>query len=117
MNTLNLQQAAELLQIHPVTLQVKAKSGEIPGAKIGKCWVFVDIDLIDPIRSHYARQTLQGEQEKSLCHSINEKTRLFGGSRSPLTDELYKKALERPTKAKPRNFMTVSRPNFGNKLS
>jgi excisionase family DNA binding protein len=51
MNTLNLQQAAELLRIHPVTLQAKAKAGEIPGAKIGKCWVFVDVDLIDHIRA------------------------------------------------------------------
>lgn len=32
MNTLNLQQAAALLKIHPVTLQEKARAGEIPGA-------------------------------------------------------------------------------------
>ena len=91
MNTLDLQQAAELLRIHPVTLQAKAKAGEIPGAKIGKCWVFVEVDLIDHIRSQYPRRTLQGEQEISLCHSLNAKTRLFGGSKSPSTDELYKK--------------------------
>ena len=95
MNTLDLQQAAELLRIHPVTLQSKAKAGEIPGAKIGKCWVFVDVDLIEYIRSQYARRTLQGEQEISLCHSLNEKTRPFGGLKSPSTDALYKKALER----------------------
>ena len=106
MDTLNLQQAAELLRIHPVTLQAKAKAGEIPGAKIGKCWVFVDVDLIDHIRSQYPRRTLQGEQEISLCHSLNAKTRPSGGSRSPSTDKLYKKALERPTKAKPRNSTT-----------
>ena len=46
MNTFDLQQAADLLRIHPVTLQAKAKGGEIPGAKIGTCWVFVDVDLI-----------------------------------------------------------------------
>jgi hypothetical protein len=28
-------------------LQEKAKAGEIPGAKIGKCWVFVEFDLIE----------------------------------------------------------------------
>jgi hypothetical protein len=106
MNTLDLQQAAELLRIHPVTLQAKAKAGEIPGAKIGKCWVFVEVDLIDHIRSQYPRRTLQGEQEISLCHSLNEKTRLFGGLKSPSTDELYKKALERPTKTKLKNSTT-----------
>jgi hypothetical protein len=107
MNTLNLQQAAELLHIHPVTLQSQAKAGKIPGAKIGKCWVFVSIDLIDYIRSQYPRRTLQGEQEINLCHSLNEKTHLFGGLKSASTDELYKKALERPTKTKLKNSTTV----------
>ena len=106
MKTLDLQEAADLLRIHPVTLQGKAKAGEIPGAKIGKCWVFVDVDLIDHIRAHYPRRTLQGEQEISLCHSLNAKTRPSGGSRSPSTDELYKKALERPTNKKRRNTTT-----------
>jgi len=105
MKTLNLQQAAELLHIHPVTLQSKAKAGDIPGAKIGKCWVFVEIDLIDYLRSQYPRRTLQGEQEKILCHSINEKTRKSGGLKLPSTDELYKKALERPTNTKHKNSM------------
>jgi hypothetical protein len=36
MNTLNLQAAAKFLHIHPVTLQEKARAGEIPGAKIGQ---------------------------------------------------------------------------------
>ncbi|WP_084190973.1 helix-turn-helix domain-containing protein [Methylomarinum vadi] len=106
MKTLNLQQAAELLHIHPVTLQSKAKAGDIPGAKIGKCWVFVDVDLIKFIRSQYDRRTLQGEQEISLCHSLNVKTRPSGGSRSPSTDELYRKALAPPTKPKRKNSMT-----------
>ena len=105
MKTLDLQQAAALLHIHPVTLQSKAKSGVIPGAKVGKCWVFVEVDLVDYIRSNYGRRTLQGEQENNLCHSLNAKTRPFGGSRSPSTDALYKKALARPTGQKRRNVM------------
>lgn len=36
MNTLDLHQAAELLKVHPVTLQQRAKSGEIPGTKNGR---------------------------------------------------------------------------------
>ena len=51
MGTLTLQQAADYLKIHPVTLQEKARSGEIPGAKIGKRWVFLEIDLIEHIRA------------------------------------------------------------------
>ena len=44
--TLDLQQAAALLLIHPATLQAKAKAGAVPGARIGRRWVFVDDDLI-----------------------------------------------------------------------
>ena len=59
MQTLTLQEAARLLKIHPVTLLDKARGGEVPAAKIGKCWVFVDVDLIDYIRSQYRRRALQ----------------------------------------------------------
>lgn len=66
MNTFNLQEAARFLKIHPVTLQDKARAGDVPGAKIGKCWVFVEIDLIEYIRSQYPRRALQGEHERML---------------------------------------------------
>jgi len=36
MSTLDLEAAVALLEIHPVTLQEKARAGEIPGAKIGR---------------------------------------------------------------------------------
>ncbi|KAB2308493.1 helix-turn-helix domain-containing protein [Betaproteobacteria bacterium SCN2] len=94
MNTLDLFAAAELLHIHPVTLRNKARAGEIPGAKIGKSWVFLEVDLIEHIRSQYAPRVMQGEQkEKSLCHSTNAKTRLTGGSSSTTWARRYKEAL------------------------
>jgi len=94
MNTLDLHAAAALLRIHPVTLRTKARRGEIPGARIGKNWVFVEVDLIDYIRSQYPLRVMQGDQqEKSLCHSTNAKTHPSGGSRSTTTDRLYKEAL------------------------
>lgn len=83
MNTLDLNAAAALLRIHPVTLREKARRGEIPGAKIGKSWVFVELDLIEHIRAQYPLRVMQGDrQEKVLCHSTNAKTRPPGGSRS-----------------------------------
>lgn len=94
MKTLDLHAAAELLRLHPVTLREKARLGQIPGAKIGKGWVFVDVDLIEHIRSQYQPRVMQGDrQEKFLCHSTNAKTRLSGGSNSGTTDGRYKKAL------------------------
>jgi hypothetical protein len=94
MKTLDLHAAAELLHLHPVTLRDKARLGEVPGAKIGKCWVFVDVDLIDYIRAQYPSRVMQGDrQEKTLCHSTNAKTRPSGGSKSTTMDKSYREAL------------------------
>ena len=93
MKTLNLEEAAELLHVHPITLQQKAKTGIIPGTKIGRRWVFIDVDLLQYIRSQYQPRALQGEQEKSECHFINAKTVPTGGSKSLLVEGEYRKAL------------------------
>lgn len=53
MRTLDLNEAAEFLRLHPHTLEAKARAGEIPGAKPGKRWVFIDDDLADWLRAQY----------------------------------------------------------------
>jgi hypothetical protein len=53
MKTLNLSEAAAFLHMHPEEVRTRAKRGLIPGAKIGRCWVFIDADLADFIRSQY----------------------------------------------------------------
>lgn len=97
--TLDLKQAARLLRMHPVTLMKKARSGEIPGAKVGKQWVFIQVDLLEYIRAQYSSRALQGEHVEGMtCHSINGKTRPSGGLRFPSKDEKqYRKALGLPT--------------------
>jgi hypothetical protein len=37
----NLAQAAQFLRIHPDTLAQRARTGDIPGTKIGRAWVFL----------------------------------------------------------------------------
>src|SRR6266851_6834826 len=107
MSTLNLQQAAALLKIHPVTLQDKARAGEIPGAKIGRAWVFVEIDLLEYIRAQYRRRALQGEHaEKTQCHSTSAVVHRIGGSNSATTDDEYSKVLALPPKQKPGSITT-----------
>ncbi len=107
LETLNLQQAAAFLKIHEVTLSIKATSGEIQGAKIGKRWVFLKIDLVSHIRAQYQVRALQGEKkETALCHFTNAKTPLHGGLKSPSVDEQYNTVLGLTTKSKPRNTTT-----------
>jgi hypothetical protein len=60
MKTLNLPEAAAFLHMHPEEVRTRTKRGIIPGAKIGRCWVFIDADLAEFIRSQYPvrRQSL-----------------------------------------------------------
>ncbi len=98
MKTLTLQEAADFLHIHPVTLANKARLGKIPAAKPGKCWVFVDVDLVEYLRAQYKPRVMQGEHEEvNACHSIDVKTRPSGGSRFTITEKSYKEALGLPT--------------------
>lgn len=53
MRTLDLPAAAEFLGLHPATLQARAKAGDVPGAKIGKEWRFIDLDLAEYLRANY----------------------------------------------------------------
>lgn len=50
MKTLDLIEASAFLHLHPHTLEAKTRAGMIPGAKPGKCWVFIDVDLADWLR-------------------------------------------------------------------
>lgn len=53
--SLDLIDAAAFLGVHPDTLRERAAAGEIPGAKIGKEWRFLEADLVDYFRSHYRK--------------------------------------------------------------
>jgi len=98
-DSLSIEEAALFLRMHPVTLRVKAAAGEVPGAKLGKRWVFLRIDLEGYVRSKYPARALQGDSsELSICHSTNAKIRHSGGSNSTTMDAEYRKALGLPTR-------------------
>ena len=40
-----LPEAAEFLRVHPETLRQLARTGKMPGAKVGRAWVFLEEDL------------------------------------------------------------------------
>jgi len=107
MKTLSVDEAAELLHVHRVTLLEKARRGEIPGGKIGRRWVFIDVDLLEYLRSQYPRRALQGDNlEISPCHSTNAKTVAVGGLSSEFRDDAYRRALGLPIAKKPRSTTT-----------
>lgn len=98
MKTLNLEQAAEFLHLHPITLQRKAQRGEIPAAKLGRRWIFLEIDLVACLRAQYPLRVMQGAHEEvKLCRSINVKIPRSGMSKSGTREKLYREALGLPT--------------------
>jgi excisionase family DNA binding protein len=100
METLNLEQAAAFLKMHPVTVQAKARAGEIPAAKPGKCWAFIKDDLVSYLRSLYSPEwrTLEGDTKENLpCHSTSVRTHQSGGFVSPTRETEYSKALALPS--------------------
>ena len=98
METLDLEQAAKFLHLHPVTLQRMAKRGEIPAAKFGRRWVFLEIDLVACVRAQYASRVMQGEHKEKLCRSTNAKILPSGGSSCTTAEESYREALGLPKK-------------------
>ena len=86
MVSLGLLEAAAFLRMHPEEVRRRARLGQLPGAKPGKRWVFLQDDLAAYLRSLYSptRQALRVtlRKEVSDCHSTNAEAR--GGFDSPL---------------------------------
>jgi excisionase family DNA binding protein len=102
MNTLDLEAAAKFLYASESTVLELVGTGELPAAKIGRKWVFVDIDLIEYIRSKYTPKT-----KGAKCHSTNEGK--SGGYISPSTDRELDDLLTPVTKRRPKHSTTTLR--------
>jgi len=100
MVTLGLQQAATFLRCHPEELRRRAKAGVVPGAKVGRAWVFLEEDLAAYVRSLYSQPrqavdvTLRKEMQRHLAGAA-----LSGGSTSShQPPDEYTALLRLPTK-------------------
>ena len=100
METLDLGQASKLVKLHPSTVLAKARAGEIPAAKPGKCWVFIDIDLLDWLREQYTsnRQKVSANNNGERTCSLKERKVITGISSLPSKVKLYTDLLEPATK-------------------
>lgn len=59
MNTLGVEECAALLRVDKSTILQLAQSGEIPGAKIGKAWVFIVEDVMNYLRMKVEQQVAE----------------------------------------------------------
>ncbi|HEX7052491.1 MAG TPA: helix-turn-helix domain-containing protein [Burkholderiales bacterium] len=100
--TFDLGEAAGFLKMHPEEVRRRARTGQLPGAKAGKRWVFIEEDLAAYLRSLYAapRQALRVTPRKeNECHFASAETR--GGLMSPRQaarelESRLKRRIERP---------------------
>ncbi|MCH7510214.1 MAG: helix-turn-helix domain-containing protein [Proteobacteria bacterium] len=92
--TLGVGGAADFLKISKDAVKRKARNGEIPGAKIGKCWVFIEEDLIETIRRKYP------------CQYINQKERVISILDSASVAKKLADRVAQLTGEKPKNMNT-----------
>jgi excisionase family DNA binding protein len=62
MKTFDIPACADFLKIHRTTVLKLAATGELPGAKIGRAWVFLESDLVD-----YLRGVISTQQTKRVA--------------------------------------------------
>ncbi len=89
MKSLNLKEAAELLNMSMAALRRKASNGTVPGAKPGKKWVFIEEDLVFYLRMFYTKSQ-EHNRSKRPCSLSAVK---YGGSTSNMTTTEYERAL------------------------
>ncbi len=66
MKTYDIHETAEFLKVDRSTALELAGCGELPGAKVGRAWVFLESDLVDYLRDKVLRQTSERREEIAL---------------------------------------------------
>src|SRR5437762_3287416 len=101
MKTITLQDAAILLKMTPEGLRRKAIAGKIPAIKPGKCWVFIENDLVEYMRSLYSNAA---ESSQGVIKSVRRKKwrstkeEISGGYTLTTKEIAYRKAVGHPIK-------------------
>ena len=64
MKTLDIDECAEFLKVKSIVVSEMVETGELPGARIGRAWVFLEDDLVDYVRTQirYQRRERQSAQ-------------------------------------------------------
>ena len=107
MKTLKLIEAAHFLNLHPQTLRQKAKRGEIPAAKPGRAWCFLQEDLAGYLRAQYREVHHEGRAATEDLRWHCTSGARFGGSASRIRPgKKYADLLKLESDAKPRSSTT-----------
>lgn len=94
-NTLNIEQASLFLGAHKETVRRMAARGELPGAKVGRKWTFIEQDLVEYLRNKYSSSDAsQGVHDRSNKQWHSQRKTVTGGLISPTVESEYVKVLK-----------------------
>jgi len=116
MRTYDLHEAAQFLRMSPTVLREKARRALVKAAKPGKCWVFLEEDLVAYLNRLYALSRQAPLSGSSLEESEWGYTdaAMSGGSTSPRqTASEYADLLGLPTGSRRRSITTASKSGSG----
>lgn len=68
--TLDVAEAAALLRAEPETIMQLARKGALPGARIGKSWVFLREDVIAFLKEQVSRDTEERRRRQAEPSAI-----------------------------------------------
>ena len=71
MKTLDITECADFLKIDRTTALRLAGEGELPGAKIGRAWVFLEEDLIEYLRAKAREQARQRQANIAITQELH----------------------------------------------
>lgn len=121
MKTLSLPEAAAFLRVHQETLRQQARTGRIPGAKVGRAWVFLGDDLVAYLRGSIqplGKRCKQRWESGRLTHVTQEAgPDLVDRHPRSTPDSEYADLLGLAARPSPRSTTTRSRQNSGGRKS
>ncbi len=84
MKTYDISEAAEFLKVDRSTVLNLAGRGDLPGAKIGRAWVFLEDELVDYLRAKTREQTRHRQAESRVEEDLHSSARRQDPGLSPL---------------------------------
>jgi excisionase family DNA binding protein len=70
MKTYDIDETADFLKVDRETARDLATAGELPGAKVGRAWVFLETDLVEFLKDRVRRQTNQRRAEEAARQEL-----------------------------------------------
>ena len=70
MKTLDIMECAEFLKVERTHALTLAGNGTLPGAKIGRAWVFLEEDLVDYLRAEARKQMRERQIKASVENDL-----------------------------------------------